>query len=92
MRIPCVQKAFEDYLKRPMSKTCDGDESVARGAAWQVRTFTSLLLARWTLIRSLWWRAEQAALLSPRYTIQAAPQLKDLYPYGISVVCISVSR
>jgi molecular chaperone DnaK (HSP70) len=26
--------SLEDFFGRPMSKTCDGDESVARGAAW----------------------------------------------------------
>eukprot|EP01006_Ploeotia_vitrea_P047931 TRINITY_DN67179_c10_g4_i1.p1 TRINITY_DN67179_c10_g4~~TRINITY_DN67179_c10_g4_i1.p1 ORF type:complete len:903 (+),score=586.26 TRINITY_DN67179_c10_g4_i1:107-2815(+) len=32
-RVPCVQKALEQRFGRPLSKTCDGDESVARGCA-----------------------------------------------------------
>lgn len=34
VRVPCVLKGLEDFFGKPMSKTCDGDESVARGAAW----------------------------------------------------------
>ena len=33
VRIPAVQKALQDWFGRDLSKTCDGDESVARGAA-----------------------------------------------------------
>ena len=33
VRIPVVQKALQDYFGRDLSKTCDGDESVARGCA-----------------------------------------------------------
>ena len=33
VRIPAVQKALQDYFGRDLSKTCDGDESVARGCA-----------------------------------------------------------
>jgi molecular chaperone DnaK (HSP70) len=33
VRIPVVQKALQDFFGREMSKTCDGDESVARGCA-----------------------------------------------------------
>lgn len=33
VRIPCVQKSLSDFFGRDVSKTCDGDESVARGSA-----------------------------------------------------------
>ena len=33
VRIPAVQKALQDWFGRDLSKTCDGDESVARGCA-----------------------------------------------------------
>lgn len=33
VRIPCVQKSLSDFFGRDMSKTCDADESVARGCA-----------------------------------------------------------
>lgn len=33
VRIPGIQKALADYFGRDLSKTCDGDESVARGSA-----------------------------------------------------------
>ena len=33
VRIPAVQKALADFFGREMSKTCDADESVARGSA-----------------------------------------------------------
>lgn len=33
VRIPIVQKYLTDYFGRELSKTCDGDESVARGCA-----------------------------------------------------------
>lgn len=34
VRMPMVQKAIEDFFGKPPSKTLDGDESVAKGAAW----------------------------------------------------------
>lgn len=34
-RIPMVQKVLSDFFGNPVSKTCDGDESVARGCALQ---------------------------------------------------------
>lgn len=33
VRIPAVQKAMTDFFGRDLSKTCDADESVARGSA-----------------------------------------------------------
>jgi len=33
VRIPAVQKSLSDFFARDLSKTCDGDESVARGCA-----------------------------------------------------------
>jgi len=33
MRIPAVQKALTEFFGRDLSKTCDADESVARGSA-----------------------------------------------------------
>jgi heat shock protein 4 len=35
IRIPAVRKRLEQYFGQPLSTTCDGDESVARGAALQ---------------------------------------------------------
>jgi len=35
IRIPCVQKTLEDFFGKKLSKTCDGDDSVARGCALQ---------------------------------------------------------
>jgi len=35
VRIPCVQARLQEFLGRELSKTCDGDESVARGCALQ---------------------------------------------------------
>jgi len=34
-RIPCVQKVLEGFFGKELSKTCDSDESVARGCALQ---------------------------------------------------------
>jgi len=31
VRIPCIQKSISNFFDRDLSKTCDGDESVARG-------------------------------------------------------------
>lgn len=33
VRIPSVQRSLTEFFKRDLSKTCDGDESVARGCA-----------------------------------------------------------
>jgi len=35
VRVPIIQKFLEEWYGRPLSRTCDGDESIARGAAWQ---------------------------------------------------------
>lgn len=35
MRMPILQTELEAFIGKPLSKTCDSDESIARGCCWQ---------------------------------------------------------
>jgi len=45
IRVPSVVRAIEEFFGRPVSRTCDGDESIARGATWMA----ALLSPRFTI-------------------------------------------
>lgn len=45
-RIPCVQEVLKAHLGRELSKTCDGDESVAKGAALRCAMLSPIFRVR----------------------------------------------